>query len=124
MSAPELLFNPAKFDLSCKSIPDMACASIYASEVSLAKEEIANNIILSGGSSMFEGLQERLSKEIFRIAPTGAQIRVITDKAEKRGISTWIGASCFASLSAFNTYVISKDDYYESDARIVHKKCA
>jgi actin-related protein len=52
------------------------------------------NIILSGGSSMYEGLPERLKKEITNLAPAGAEIRVIAPADRKNAV--WIGASTLA----------------------------
>ena len=57
------------------------------------------NIVLSGGTTMFLGLPERLSKEITALAPTLMKIKVVA--YPERKFSTWIGGSILSSLSTF-----------------------
>jgi actin-related protein len=48
---------------------------------------------------MYEGLADRLKKEITNLAPASAEIRVIA-KADRKN-AVWTGASTLASLSTF-----------------------
>ena len=41
----------------------------------------------------------------------------------ERKYSTWIGGSILASLPTFKSMWISKEEYDESGASIVHRKC-
>jgi len=59
MSCPELLFDPTKNGETCKSLPDLAWTSVQKSDMDVRKE-LCKNIILSGGSTMYEGIADRL----------------------------------------------------------------
>jgi len=50
MGCPELLFDPTKNGLTVKSMPDLAWASITASDIDVRKE-LCKNVIMSGGST-------------------------------------------------------------------------
>ena len=79
------------------------------------------NIVLSGGTTMFPGIAERLTKEITSLAPPAMKIKVVAPPERK--YSVWIGGSILASLSTFQAMWISKSEYDESGPSIVHRKC-
>ena len=79
------------------------------------------NIALSGGSTMFPGIADRMQKEITAIAPNSMKVKIIAPP--KRKYSVWIGGSVLASLSTFQSMWISKEEYNESGPSIVHRKC-
>ena len=70
---------------------------------------------------MFEGIQERLTKEMTNLAPNGMRVKVIAPPERK--YSSWIGGSIFTSLSTFSKIWISKKEYEEFGPEIVNKKC-
>ena len=43
--------------------------------VMLICNEICTNIVLSGGNTMFEGLEQRLTKEIIYLAPARVKLK-------------------------------------------------
>ena len=57
------------------------------------------NIIMSGGTTMFPGITERLSKEVVALAPSTMKIKVVAPPERK--FSVWIGGSILSSLSTF-----------------------
>jgi actin-related protein len=59
MQCPELLFKPELNGKSCKSLHALSYASVQASDVDVRKD-LCKNIILSGGTTMYEGLADRL----------------------------------------------------------------
>jgi len=120
MTCPELLFKPTLNGKSCNSIQDLSWKSIQSSDVDVRKD-LCKNIILSGGSTMFAGLPERLKNEVQALAPGGAEIRVIA--AADRKYAVWKGASTLASLSTFASSWVSAEDYQENGAAVVHRKC-
>lgn len=79
-----------------------------------------HNIILSGGSTLFTGMSERLSKELLSLAPKVMKVKIIA--ADERKFSTWIGGSILASLESFQNKWITKSEYDENGAAIIHKK--
>ena len=85
------------------------------------RSELYSNICLSGGTTMFPGIKDRLEAEITKLAPPGNKIKVIAPKERK--YSVWIGGSILSSLTTFGQMWISKQEYDECGAGIVHRKC-
>jgi len=79
------------------------------------------NVVLSGGTTMFSGIGERMTKELTALAPSTMKIKVVAPPERK--YSVWIGGSILSSLSTFQQMWISKGEYDESGPTIVHRKC-
>jgi len=77
--------------------------------------ELLPNIVLSGGSTLFPGLSERLQKEFSKLV--GDQKFKIIAPPERR-YSTWIGGSILASLPSFTEWQ-SKQEYDEGGPLII-----
>ncbi|KAA6313443.1 MAG: putative actin beta/gamma 1, partial [Streblomastix strix] len=58
-----------------------------------------NEYVLSGGSTMFNGISERMNKELAAFAPNRTQIKITAPPERK--YSVWIGGSILASLTTF-----------------------
>ena len=83
------------------------------------RSDLYANVILSGGSTLFEGLPKRLEKELAAKANSAVNIIAPPD----RYYSVWTGGSTLSSLQTFGSQWITKDEYEEFGAAIVHKKC-
>jgi len=70
---------------------------------------------------MYEGIGERLTEELKKLAPQSMKIKVIAPPERK--YSVWIGGSILSSLSTFQNMWITKGEYDESGPGIVHRKC-
>jgi len=79
------------------------------------------NIVLSGGTTMFPGMADRMHKELVALAPSTMKVKIIAPPERK--YSVWIGGSILSSLSTFKQMWISKEEYDESGPSIVHRKC-
>jgi actin beta/gamma 1 len=117
---PESLFQPSFLGLETSGIHETTFNSIMKCDVDIRKD-LYSNIVLSGGSSMFPGLADRMTKEIKNLAPPTMKIKIIAPPERK--YSVWIGGSILASLSTFQQMWISKGEYDESGPSIVHRKC-
>jgi actin-related protein len=117
---PEVLFQPSFIGKEASGIHDTLFQTIMKCDVDIRKDLYAN-IVLSGGTTMFSGIAERLSKEIIALAPSTMKIKVVAPPERK--YSVWIGGSILASLSTFQQMWISKSEYDESGPSIVHRKC-
>jgi len=84
--------------MEATGIHDKAYNSIMRCDDDIRKDLFAN-IVLSGGSTMFPGIAERMSKEITALAPSHTKIKVIAP--HERKCSAWIGGSVLAFLSTF-----------------------
>ncbi|CAA6666366.1 unnamed protein product [Spirodela intermedia] len=92
---PEVLFQPSMIGMEAAGIHETTYNSIMKCDVDIRKD-LYGNIVLSGGSTMFPGIADRMSKEITALAPSSMKIKVM-----------WI----------------SKSEYDESGPSIVHRKC-
>jgi len=117
---PEALFNPSMLGMEDEGIHDLVYTSIMKCDVDIRKDLYAN-IVLSGGSTMYPGIQERVEKEVINKAPPSVKIKVVAPPERK--YSVWIGGSILASLSTFENMWITKEEYDESGPAIVHRKC-
>jgi len=120
MTVPELLFDPTLNGFDCLALHLLANKSIIDSDLD-TRRELRKNIILSGGTTMYEGLAARLQKEIVAISPAGAEVKIIA--GHDRKFSVWKGASTLASLSTFEASWITKEEYDDHGVSIVHRKC-
>ena len=93
--------------------------SIMKCDVDIRKDLYAN-VVLSGGTTMYSGIADRMSKEITALAPASMKVKIIAPPERK--YSVWIGGSILSSLSTFQQMWISKQEYDESGPSIVHRK--
>jgi len=119
---PEVLFKPSLIGKEFEGIHDQCYKSIQKSDVDVRKD-LYSNIVLSGGTTMFPGLPERLTKEVQKLAPSATSSKVKVVAMPERKYSVWIGGSILSSLSNFQVMWITKSEYDESGAQIVHRKC-
>ena len=117
---PEALFQPALLGMEAVGIHETTYNSIMKCDVDIRKDLYANTV-LSGGSTMYDGIGDRIHKDIVALAPPTMKIKIIA--APERKYSVWIGGSILASLSTFQEMWISKQEYDESGPSIVHSKC-
>ena len=99
---------------------ELVYGSILKCDIDIRKD-LYSNIVMSGGTTMFPGIAERLSKEVTSLAPTTMKVKVVAP--QERKFLVWIGGSILSSLSTFQTLWITKQEYEETGASIVHKKC-
>ena len=71
---------------------------------------------------MYEGIADRLKSEIVNLAPAAADIRIMAGADRKYAV--FRGASTLASLATFKSSWVTREDYDEHGAQIVHRKCA
>jgi actin len=117
---PEVLFKPNFIGLEQEGIHKLAFSSIMKCDVDIRKD-LYNNVVMSGGTTMFNGVAERMQKEIKALAPDSMTIKIIAPPERK--YSVWIGGSILSSLSTFEEMWINKAEYDEAGPSIVHRKC-
>merc|ERR1719158_1427042 len=117
---PEVLFQPSMIGMEQDGIHKLTFNSIMKCDVDIRKDLYANTV-LSGGTTMFTGLDTRLNKEMVAQAPGTMTIKIVAPPERK--YSVWIGGSILASLSTFEDMWVKKDEYDESGPSIVHRKC-
>lgn len=138
---PETLFTPSLMGKEGEGIVQMCYNCIERCDIDL-KKEFYYNILLSGGTSTFRGFAQRLYKDInsiLREQQRFMEIRVLPKDDDKENekeannnsnigkynikYAVWQGGAIASKLSTFQSNWITKDEYEESGATIVHRKC-
>ena len=117
---PEVLFQPSFVGKESSGIHDTTFQSIMKCDVDIRKD-LYSNVVLSGGTTMFEGIGERMTKELTALAPSTMKIKVVAPPERK--YPAWIGDFILYSLSTFQQLWISKGVYNESGPTITHRMC-
>jgi actin-related protein len=117
---PEVLFKPDLIGKESAGIHKLTYDSIMKCDVDI-RRDLYTNTVLSGGSTMFPGIAERLTKEMTALAPASIKVKIVAPPERK--YSVWIGGSILSSLSTFQDMWITKEEYDESGPGIVHRKC-
>ncbi|XP_045209693.2 actin, cytoplasmic-like [Mercenaria mercenaria] len=116
----ESLFQPSFIGMESTGTHEQLYNSVMKSDIDIRKD-LLSNVVLSGGSTMFPGIADRMKKELDNLVPSSMKVKVIAPPERK--YSVWIGGSILSSLSTFCQMWISKQEYDECGPSIVHRKC-
>jgi len=117
---PEVLFQPSMIGKEDEGVHVLTYNSIMKCDIDIRKD-LYGNVVLSGGSTMFPGIADRMNKEIVAKAPSSMTVKIVAPPERK--YSVWIGGSILASLSTFEEMWVTKEEYDDSGPSIVHRKC-
>ncbi|KAL7558222.1 hypothetical protein ACA910_017163 [Epithemia clementina (nom. ined.)] len=129
---PELLFaetlpfleeNGAAFDQSQAildqhtSLSNLPLHQLIHSSLSAvgdvdARKDLAASILLTGGSSLFAGMEERLSYEVSQHVTFKTKVLASRYNVE-RSCASWIGGSILTSLGSFQQLWLGRTEYNE-----------
>jgi len=101
--APEALFQPSFLGMESAGVHETTYNSIMKCDVDIRKD-LYGNVVLSGGTTMFPGIADRMQKELTALAPSTMKIKIIAPPERK--YSVWIGGSILASLSTFQFFSV------------------
>merc|ERR1719225_2531978 len=113
---PEVLFKPSLIGKESEGIHSLAYESIKACDIDV-RRDLFSNTVLSGGSTMFPGISERLQHEMTQLAPSNIKVKIVAPAERK--YSVWIGGSILASLQSFQEMWITREHFDESGPGIV-----
>jgi len=116
----EVLFKPQMIGKDFAGVDKAAYSTIQACDIDV-RRDLYENILLSGGSTMFPGLNDRITKEVKNLANASVNVKCIAPAERK--FSVWIGGSTLSTLATFATMWITKGEYEEVGVNIVHRKC-
>jgi len=116
----ETMFQPSFIGMEQAGVHEVIYNSVMKSDIDIRKD-LLNSVVLSGGSTMFPGLADRMKKELDNLVPNTMKVKVVAQPERKYAV--WIGGSILASLSTFQNMWISKEEYDECGPAIVHRKC-
>ena len=117
---PEALFQPSFLGMEAPGIHELAYNSIMKCDIDIRKDLYAN-IVLSGGTTMYGGLGDRMQTEVQALSPPTMKVKIVAPPERK--FSVWIGGSILANLSTFQQMWISREEFDEAGPGIVHRKC-
>ncbi|XP_051007761.1 actin-like protein 9 [Acomys russatus] len=119
---PELLCHPPEtLGPSSLGLHSMVEQSLCSMPQEL-RADMEQNVLLCGGSSLFPGFESHFKDELQRcLCP---QDQVFEAAHPNRNLSVWIGGSILASLCAFQSRWILREQYNKQDPNIVHRKCS
>jgi len=120
IKCPEALFKPGFLGKDFGGVHQTAFSCVQKCDVDL-RRSLLGNIILSGGTTMFPGLADRLSKEISSLTPSSVKVKVVAPNERK--FSVWIGGSVLSTLATFQTMWITRQEFDENGSVIIHRKC-
>ncbi|XP_055514617.1 actin-like [Leucoraja erinacea] len=120
MKCPEALFNPSVMGSNQEGIHLMTINSLKKVQPQV-QQLMYDNVLLSGGSTMFEGFYSRFCREIFALVAKDTKTNI--HAVPERKYAVWIGGSILASLHAFQSLWVRQEDYQERGPYIVHRRC-
>ncbi|XP_074874149.1 actin-1-like isoform X2 [Carettochelys insculpta] len=118
--APEALFVPVHAGMEAPGIGKMILQSVMTCDGNI-HPDLMKNVVLSGGSTLFHGLQERLQKELQMQTTNTISVKITAPR--NRMYSVWIGASILTSLSSFRDMWVTRQDYKETGPSVLQRKC-
>jgi actin len=78
------------------------------------------NVVLSGGTTCFEGFSKRLLKELQGLVHTSTKLH-ITAPADRK-YSVWAGGSVLAGLKTFSDHFVTASEWEEFGSSVIHRK--
>ena len=115
----EALFRPMLLGKEAPGVHQCLHDCVKACDLDV-RRDLYHNIVLSGGTTMFPGIAERIARELNAVLPQSVTANVIA--APERYYSSWIGGSILASLTTFDANWITRDAYNEMGAAILHNR--
>lgn len=118
--APEILFNPGMVGLDAIPVHEAVLRSLLRSPID-TRPELASNIVLSGGSTLFPGFKERLRKEVVEgLREEGLkELDVKITAVPERLYTSWMGGAILANLESFRRAWITIQDYRAEGPSVV-----
>ena len=116
----EALFHPMQAGLEFPGIHQALHDTIQKCDVDI-RRTMYLTVMLSGGSTLFPNMVERLSEEIWHMNPKPSKLIIVGDSS--RHLSAWNGGAVLASLAAYRKSLVSKAEYDECGPAVVHWRC-
>ncbi|TDH66652.1 hypothetical protein CCR75_008390 [Bremia lactucae] len=123
-------------------LPKIICDVSGLTTESELRRELFQNIVLTGGSSCFENMPTRIEREVVTTLSgmplplpgsshsgvaggftSTLRVKVVAAHVQERRVGSFLGGSILASLGSFHEMWMSKAEYAEHGATLIHKKC-
>jgi len=117
---PEIMFDPMIAGRELPGIHESCYKCVQACDVDV-RRDLFKSIVLSGGNTLFPGIEVRLAAELKALAPQKIDVKINAEP--QRRYSVWMGASIVSQLSSFHNMLIWKSEYDDVGPNVVHSKC-
>ena len=115
----EILFNPQLWNFEFSGIHKALFKSVLNCGDEETRKTLFENIVLSGGTTMFPGFSERIEKEITRFVPEKTKVHVISHEVSETN-RVWVGGSVLVCLATFPQMVVTRKAYDDNGPGILH----
>ncbi|OHT11550.1 actin [Tritrichomonas foetus] len=115
---PECLFQPSLVGMDCDSVATMVYESVMRSDIGL-RDDLLKNIVISSGTTLMKGFEERLKKELTSLFE-GRSFNLVA--SPKRLNSVWVGGSIVGSLALFSQMVVTREEFGEVGATALMRR--
>ncbi|XP_053665295.1 actin-3-like [Anopheles marshallii] len=117
----DVLFNPSLISPhKVKPLQQQVVESVAICEEIIRKTLYAY-IVLAGGPTTLNGFAERMQKEVTALLPSKYKCKVVT--TQHPVLNVWAGGCMVAQSPLFQQSWITKQEYEEHGANIIHQKC-
>lgn len=114
---PEALFQPSLASVEGDGLPFLIHQAISSCDSDLQKA-LWGGVVLTGGSSMFPGLHERLDIELKKLAPPSIKISL----SAPMKCAAWLGGSVVSTVACFEKMYLTLGEYNEFGPSCIHDK--
>jgi actin beta/gamma 1 len=119
VKVPETIFRPEIFGLSNAGIHEIIYDCVVKNDLDV-RRQLCNNVIITGGNTLFSNYNERLQREIGYLLPSILKTRCIT--VSDKLYAQWLGGSIVSTLSIFQPMWITREEYDECGPSVIHRK--
>jgi len=120
LSCAEVVFHPQEAGKDVPGIHKLVQTAIDSCPMD-TRDELYNNIVVSGGNTLWTNFQDRFKQELENAVPGDRSFKVVC--APERGISVWLGAAIIAKMSQFsNRMYVTRAQFNEDGEHLVAYK--
>ncbi|KAL6877402.1 actin-like protein [Trichoderma longibrachiatum] len=120
-AVPELIFRPSDVGMRQPGLADAIQQSLHELPVGLWPGLLAN-IVVVGGTSLFDGFIQRLQRELVQLVPDDCIVRVA--RPADPITNTWYGAANMANHANIEKVVVTKQEYEEHGSAWIARRFA
>uniref|UniRef100_A0A3Q3JV91 Actin-related protein 6 n=1 Tax=Monopterus albus TaxID=43700 RepID=A0A3Q3JV91_MONAL len=121
-AVPEMLFHPSDIGIQEMGIPEAIVHSIQRSSKiqALMQPHFYQNIVLTGGNTLFPGFRERLEADLRSLVPAHLPVSVLLPANPI--CYAWEGGKLLAHNPDYDEMVVTREDYEENGHCICEEK--
>lgn len=118
-AVPEMLFHPSDIGIQEMGIPEAIVDSIQAMPEEM-QPHFYQNIVLTGGNTLFPGFKERMEAELRSLAPAHLPVSILMP--ENPITYSWEGGKLLAHNPDYDEMVVTRDDFEENGHCVCEEK--